>query len=40
MPRCTHKGCGKEFDLVGDTEEICVYHPGAPVSRLHHPIFT
>ncbi|KAH9005184.1 chord-domain-containing protein [Lactarius hatsudake] len=31
MPRCTHKGCGKEFDPGDNTEEICVYHPGAPI---------
>ncbi|KAI9466240.1 HSP20-like chaperone [Lactarius psammicola] len=31
MPRCTHKGCGKEFDPTSITEEICVYHPGAPI---------
>jgi hypothetical protein len=35
MPRCTHKGCGKEFDVANDTEEVCIYHPGAPVSLLH-----
>lgn len=40
MPRCTHKGCGKEFDLASNTEEICVHHTGAPVSRPHYPIFT
>ncbi|ESK92863.1 cord and cs domain protein [Moniliophthora roreri MCA 2997] len=28
MPRCTRKGCGKEF-AEGDTE-ACIFHPGAP----------
>jgi hypothetical protein len=40
MPRCTHKGCGKEFDVANDTEEVCIYHPGAPVSVLHRYLFT
>jgi len=31
MPRCTHKGCGKEFDDASNAEEICIYHPGAPI---------
>jgi hypothetical protein len=31
MPRCTHKGCGKEFDVADNTEELCIHHPGAPV---------
>ncbi|KAF8503526.1 HSP20-like chaperone [Russula emetica] len=31
MPCCTHKGCGKEFDVANDTEEVCIYHPGAPI---------
>ncbi|KAF9068646.1 chord-domain-containing protein [Rhodocollybia butyracea] len=29
MPRCTRKGCGKEFSE--DSTEICTFHPGAPV---------
>ncbi|KAJ3493621.1 hypothetical protein NMY22_g20183 [Coprinellus aureogranulatus] len=29
MPRCTRKGCGKEFE-VGKAE-ACTFHPGAPV---------
>ncbi|GAW06300.1 cord and cs domain protein [Lentinula edodes] len=29
MPRCTRKGCGKEFP-EGSTER-CTFHPGAPV---------
>ncbi|KAJ3517141.1 hypothetical protein NMY22_g14030 [Coprinellus aureogranulatus] len=29
MPRCTRKGCGKEFE-VGKVE-ACTFHPGAPV---------
>ena len=38
MPRCTHKACGKEFDVANNTEEVCIYHPGAPVSLLNrHP---
>lgn len=40
MPRCTHKGCAKEFDVANDTEEVCIYHPGAPVSVLHRYLFT
>ncbi|KAK7049246.1 hypothetical protein VNI00_005847 [Paramarasmius palmivorus] len=28
MPRCTRKGCGKEF-AEGDTEP-CIFHPGGP----------
>ena len=37
MPRCTHKGCGKEFDV--GTEDDCIYHPGAPVSVVHRYLF-
>jgi CHORD len=40
MPRCTHKGCRKEFDVANDTEDVCIYHPGAPVSLLHRYLFT
>ena len=40
MPRCTRKGCGKEFDVADDTEEVCIHHPGAPVSVLHRYLFT
>ena len=40
MPRCTQKGCGKEFDVANDTEEVCVYHPGAPVSVMHRYLFS
>lgn len=29
--RCTHKGCGQEYDPSKDTEKTCVYHSGAPV---------
>ncbi|KAJ7184272.1 hypothetical protein C8R46DRAFT_1063520 [Mycena filopes] len=29
MPRCTRKGCGREFS--GDVAESCTFHPGAPV---------
>ncbi|KAI0273659.1 chord-domain-containing protein [Gloeopeniophorella convolvens] len=31
MVRCSHKGCGKDFDPTGNAEEVCIYHPGAPV---------
>jgi len=31
MPKCTHKGCGKEFDDTSTTEQVCIYHPGAPI---------
>lgn len=34
MPRCTHKGCGKEYDEADNAEGSCSYHPGAPVSLL------
>jgi hypothetical protein len=33
MPRCTHKGCGKDYDTAHNSDGSCVYHPGAPVSR-------
>jgi hypothetical protein len=33
MPRCTRKGCGKEFEA--EKAEACTFHPGAPV-RLSH----
>jgi hypothetical protein len=41
MARCTRKGCGKEFNVANDTEdsEVCIYHPGAPVSVLHRYLF-
>ncbi|KAK0185861.1 chord-domain-containing protein [Armillaria mellea] len=29
MPRCTRKGCNKEF--TEDSNEECIFHPGAPV---------
>ncbi|KAK0458528.1 chord-domain-containing protein, partial [Desarmillaria tabescens] len=29
MPRCTRKGCNKEF--TEDSNEACIFHPGAPV---------
>ncbi|TEB35941.1 CS-domain-containing protein [Coprinellus micaceus] len=29
MPRCTRKGCGKEFEA--EKAEACTFHPGAPV---------
>ncbi|EGN96054.1 hypothetical protein SERLA73DRAFT_58926 [Serpula lacrymans var. lacrymans S7.3] len=31
MPRCTRKGCSKEYDSAANTEESCTYHPGGPV---------
>lgn len=31
MPRCTHKGCGKEYDAASNVDGACAYHPGAPV---------
>lgn len=32
MARCTHKGCGKEFDPAANPDGGCAYHPGGPVS--------
>lgn len=29
MPRCTRKGCGKEYEE--NAEEACVFHEGGPV---------
>ncbi|KAI6043139.1 chord-domain-containing protein [Pisolithus marmoratus] len=31
MPRCTHRGCGKDYDLSQNNNTSCTYHPGAPV---------
>ncbi|KAF9820119.1 hypothetical protein IEO21_01552 [Rhodonia placenta] len=31
MPRCTHKGCGQDYDAANNAEESCTYHPGGPV---------
>jgi len=31
MPRCTRKGCGKEYDQDQNTEGACSFHPGVPV---------
>ncbi|RDX56576.1 chord-domain-containing protein [Lentinus brumalis] len=31
MVRCTHKGCGQEYDPENNTPQSCTYHPGAPV---------
>ncbi|GBE82049.1 chord-domain-containing protein [Sparassis crispa] len=31
MPRCTHKGCGQEYDAANNTTESCTYHSGGPV---------
>ncbi|KAI0636793.1 chord-domain-containing protein [Trametes polyzona] len=31
MVRCTHKGCGQDFNPENNGPESCTYHPGAPV---------
>jgi len=31
MPRCTRKGCGREYDSAANTADDCTYHSGAPV---------
>lgn len=31
MPRCTHKGCGKDYDEATNAEDSCSYHSGGPV---------
>ncbi|KAI9224773.1 chord-domain-containing protein [Blastocladiella britannica] len=31
MVRCTHKGCGKDFDASANAADACTFHPGAPV---------
>ncbi|WVR03801.1 hypothetical protein IAU60_000796 [Kwoniella sp. DSM 27419] len=31
MPRCTNKGCQKEFEEGDNAEGSCSYHPGGPV---------
>ncbi|KAI9065098.1 chord-domain-containing protein [Trametes sanguinea] len=31
MPRCTHKGCGQDYDAENNGPESCTYHPGAPI---------
>lgn len=31
MARCTHKGCGQDYDPENNSPESCTYHPGAPV---------
>ncbi|ORX59496.1 chord-domain-containing protein [Hesseltinella vesiculosa] len=31
MIKCTHQGCGKEYDPTGSEENECQYHSGAPV---------
>lgn len=31
MARCSHKGCGQEFDPKTNTEKSCTYHAGGPV---------
>ena len=34
MPRCTNKGCLKEYDEADNAEGSCQYHPGGPVRAL------
>ncbi|OZJ03778.1 hypothetical protein BZG36_03466 [Bifiguratus adelaidae] len=29
--KCTHKGCGKDFDPENNKEGDCQYHPGGPI---------
>ncbi|KAH7889836.1 chord-domain-containing protein [Phlebopus sp. FC_14] len=31
MPRCTRKGCGREFSVLENADTSCTYHSGAPV---------
>ncbi|KAI0341755.1 chord-domain-containing protein [Trametopsis cervina] len=31
MPRCTNKGCGKDYDQASNTSDSCIFHSGAPV---------
>ncbi|BEI85294.1 hypothetical protein CcaverHIS002_0506950 [Cutaneotrichosporon cavernicola] len=31
MARCTHKGCGKEYDAASNSDGDCKYHSGGPV---------
>ncbi|WWD16509.1 hypothetical protein CI109_100936 [Kwoniella shandongensis] len=31
MPKCTHQGCGKDFEESDNAEGSCSYHPGGPV---------
>ncbi|KAI8372946.1 chord-domain-containing protein [Radiomyces spectabilis] len=31
MPKCTHKGCGKEFNPDDNIDNSCQFHPGAPI---------
>ncbi|KAJ6606488.1 HSP20-like chaperone [Mycena vulgaris] len=49
MPRCTRKGCGREFSESEGSPESCTFHPGAPVfheglkswsccSEVHKPV--
>ena len=34
MPRCTRKGCQKDFEESANEEGSCGYHPGGPVRRV------
>ncbi|KAI0050901.1 chord-domain-containing protein [Auriscalpium vulgare] len=31
MPRCSHQGCGKDFDVADNAVDGCVYHAGGPI---------
>ncbi|KAG2217335.1 hypothetical protein INT45_009092 [Circinella minor] len=31
MPKCTHKGCSKDFDEKDNKDNACQFHSGAPV---------
>lgn len=31
MPKCTHRGCEKQFNDAENTDKACVYHSGAPI---------
>jgi len=31
MPRCVHKGCGQDYDESTNSDDSCLFHPGAPV---------
>ncbi|KAI9275463.1 chord-domain-containing protein [Phascolomyces articulosus] len=31
MPKCTHKGCSKDFEEQDNKDNACQFHPGAPV---------
>ncbi|TBU45742.1 chord-domain-containing protein [Dichomitus squalens] len=31
MVRCTHKGCGQDYEPENNGPDSCTYHPGAPI---------